>query len=229
MTICFFGDSVVKGVIYDEMKNRYSNLKTCFVNTFAQMADISVKNYARFGCTVTKGIELLTKHKNELSSFSHTILEFGGNDCDLNWSEISNSPNSIHLPNVPLPQFEEVYLKMIGIVKSAGSIPVLLSLPPLDADKFFVWVSKGLNRENILKYLGDVQYIYRWHESYSTAVKDLAKRQSTHFLDIREAFLKEKSYSDYLCSDGMHPNEKGHALICRLLKEMNIHSPLYVV
>ena len=216
-----FGDSVAKGVIFDEAKNKYTQLRNSFANLLAQKNDLSVVNYARFGCTVAKGAEILNKHIEELKSFSHTLLEFGGNDCDLNWSDISHSPDVNHCPNVTLPQFEDIYLKMIGNVKSAGSIPVILSLPPLDPERFFNWVSKGLDRENILKYLGDVGFIYRWHESYNTAVKNLARLHSIRLIDIREAFLRESAYSDYLCKDGMHPNEKGHALIGRLLGDKN--------
>ena len=215
--IGIFGDSVAKGVIFDEARNKYTQIRSCFANLFEQKTNLPIVNYARFGCTVAKGADILNKHIGELKTFSHTLLEFGGNDCDLNWSEVSHSPLSLHLPKVPLPQFEEIYIKMIDIIKSAGSVPVILSMPPLDPEKFFDWVSKGLNRENILEYLGDVGFIYKWHESYNTAVKNLAELRSARLIDIREAFLKEKSYADYLCRDGMHPNEKGHALICKML------------
>ena len=221
MSICVFGDSVARGIIYDETKSKYIHFKNCFINMFSQKFNLPMKNYARFGCTAEKGLEILNRHRNELPSFSYTLLEFGGNDCDLKWDEISGAPEGEHLPNVPLHQFEEKYLKMINIIKSAGSVPVMLTLPPLEPERFFKWVSSGLNRENILKYLGDVHAIYRWQESYSNAVKKLANLHSVCLLDIRGAFLKEDKYSDFLCRDGMHPNEKGHALVGRLLGERN--------
>ncbi|MCL1808863.1 MAG: SGNH/GDSL hydrolase family protein [Clostridiales bacterium] len=221
MSICVFGDSVAKGIIFDEARNKYIHLKNSFVNVISQKFNLNVENYARFGCTVLKGMEILNKHKNELSSFSHTFLEFGGNDCDLKWNEISDSPDGEHLPNVPLPQFEEKYLKMVDIINRAGSVPVMLNLPPLDPERFYKWVSTGNSRENILKFLGDVNAIYKWQEGYSNAVKKLAQLHGVRFVDIRAAFMKENPYSDYLCRDGMHPNEKGHALISRLLSERN--------
>ena len=217
--ICIFGDSVAKGVVYDEARSKYVFLKNCFVNMFAQKANLPVKNYARFGCTVEKGIEIINRHRDELLSFSHTVLEFGGNDCNLNWREISCSPHETHLPEVPLQQFKETYLKIINIIKSAGSTPVILSLPPLEPEKFFKWVSQGLNRENILKFIGEIDAIYRWQESYDTAVKNLAKIHAIRLVDIRDAFLKEGAYSDFICRDGMHPNEKGHALIHKLIEQ----------
>jgi len=217
MSICIFGDSVAKGIVYDEARKRYILIKNCFAGLFAEKTDFSVVNFARFGCTATKGLELLSRQKETLPSFSHVILGFGGNDCDMKWDEVSKAPEDVHQPNVPLMQFEEIYLKMIDIVKAAGSIPVMLSLPPLDSERFFKWVSKELDRENIKKFLGDIDFIYKWHESYDAVVKKLAERRSILLVDIRSVFLQEDRYSDLLCVDGMHPNEKGHALISKLL------------
>jgi hypothetical protein len=45
------------------VKNKYIHLKNCFVNMFAQKTDFSITNYARFGCTIAKGAEILNKHK----------------------------------------------------------------------------------------------------------------------------------------------------------------------
>ena len=217
MAICVLGDSVVKGIVYDEAKSKYVYLKNSFINILGRKADADITNYARFGCTITKGAEILNRHIDKLSLFSHTFLEFGGNDCDLKWDEISNSPRGIHLPQVPLPQFEEIYVKIINLIKAAGSLPAIMTLPPLDPEKFLNWVSKGLNRENIIKYLGDAKAIYKWHESYNTVVENISEKCAVRLLDIRGVFLRQNTYTDYLCIDGMHPNAKGHALIAGFL------------
>ena len=91
--------------------------------------------------------------------------------------------------------------------------PVLLSLPPLDADKFFNWVSKGNSPENILKWLGDVDHIFRWHSSYNDVVCKLANELKVPLIDIRSTLLTKENYTDYICDDGMHLNKKGHKLI----------------
>ena len=217
MTICVLGDSVAKGVVFDEAKNKYTLIKNSFSDIYAKRHGIPLVNYAKFGCTVAKGIEILNRHLSELSAFSYTVMEFGGNDCDLDWNEISHSPHGTHLPKVPLARFEEIYIKMAEIIKSKGSIPVALTLPPLEPERFFKWVSKGLDRKNIIKYIGNVGAIYRWQESYSDAIKKVAEANSIRLIDIREIFLSKSSYSDFLCIDGMHPNEKGHELIGRAL------------
>ena len=48
---------------------------------------------------------------------------------------------------------------------------------------------------------------------YSNLVCEIASASNIKMIDIRSAFLKLRNYSDYLCEDGIHPNEEGHRLI----------------
>lgn len=216
-SICVFGDSVAKGIIYDEKKEKYTFLKNSFINILAEKSNIPVTNYAKFGCTITKGVEILEKHREELSKYDYTILEFGGNDCDYNWAEIASFPDQKHVPNVPFDVFRERYEAVIKQVMLSGSKPIMLSLPPIDPNRFFNWVSKGLNKENILKWLGTKEEIYKWHAQYNEIVLELAKKHQIRVVDIRKAFFENNDYSDYICKDGIHPNEKGHALISKYI------------
>ena len=104
----------------------------------------------------------------------------------------------------------------------SSAIPVLLSLPELDSQRFFDHVSKGLDRENIMKWLkGDVNNIAHWHEQYNIEVFKLGISRGIRVIDISSAFLRQRRISDYLCEDGMHPNEAGHRLIAEaILKEV---------
>jgi len=45
------------------------------------------------------------------------------------------------------------------------------------------------------------------------AVWGLGARKQVPVIDITSPFLRRKDYRDYLCSDGIHPNEEGHLLI----------------
>ncbi|NLD10511.1 MAG: SGNH/GDSL hydrolase family protein, partial [Clostridiales bacterium] len=152
--------------------------------------------------------------------YDYTLLEFGGNDCDLLWNEIAEDPSGTHLPLVPLDKFRQLYLSMIARVRAAGSTPVMMSLPPLVADKFFSWVSKGLDKDNILEFLkGDKEYIYRWHEGYNDMVNEIAREQNVPVIDIRSAVLQQPDYESLVCLDGMHPNGKGHKVIADYLEK----------
>nr|WP_319487599.1 SGNH/GDSL hydrolase family protein [uncultured Caproiciproducens sp.] len=212
-SVCVFGDSVAKGIVFDSVRNRYILLKDSFVSMIEKNTHIVISNFSKFGCTVTKGGEVLKKHESELNQYDYTVLEFGGNDCDFNWAEVSAFPERKHTANTPVSVFQEYYSKMIDEVKKCGGKPVLLSLPPIDAKRYFAWISRGLNPDNILRWLGDVEYIYRWHEMYNLAVNRLAMLHSIPLIDISSAFLKTGNYQDLICDDGIHPNENGHRLI----------------
>ncbi len=225
--LCGFGDSIMKGVVYDAAKKKYSLLKDSFANTISDFCSFTTENFAKFGCTVTKGLEIVKKHTDIIKGSDYVALEFGGNDSDFNWKEIAKDPDAEHIPQTTLSSFEAEYADLINEVKAAGGHPVILNLPPIDAQKYFDWVSRGVNKENILKWLGgSEEYIYKWHEMYSLSLHKLSKEADVSLIDIRSAFLIKKDYKDYLCMDGIHPNEMGHALISEtiesFLKENNM-------
>ena len=147
-------------------------------------------------------------------------MEFGGNDCDFTWKEISESPKQNHKPNITITEFVEIYTNLINEIKNMKKIPVLLSLPPIDSKKYFNKISKGLNAENILEWMnGDKQFITNWHERYNIEVFKLAINNDIPIIDRTSKFLEEKNYTKYLCEDGIHPNEKGHKVIAEAIKE----------
>lgn len=215
---CVFGDSIAKGVVFDSVKEKYVVAKNSCANLFERTTGFIVKNYARFGSTILKGKEHLLKHKEELPAYSRVVLEFGGNDCDFYWNEIAANPNIPHSPHVGLHEFEKVYGDLIDDVKSSGCCPVLMTIPPLHAPRFFDTISKGLDADVILKWLGgDKYFIYRWQEAYNLAVCRLAVEKQVPLVDIRQAFIEKINYEQYLCQDGMHPSEAGHRLINEVL------------
>ncbi len=212
-TLIAFGDSLMKGVILDGVKNRYTQLKNCFANLFSSKADLPVENHASFGCTITKGRTIVNRYLENIPNNGYVAVEFGGNDCNFNWAAISEDPSIEHLPTTPPDRFFDEYCALVEDIKNCGKSPFLLNLPPLEPRKFFAWVSKGLNKDHILEWLGDVEHIYRWHKGYSEAVEEVSAKTDVPLVDIRSPFLALSEYSSYFCADGMHPNEKGHALI----------------
>ena len=218
-SICGFGDSIMKGVIFDAIRGRYTLLKNSFARIVGKSQGVIVENHAKFGCTIKAGREIIDRHTDNLSDYKYIVLEFGGNDCDFNWAEVSANPEVEHLPNTPLAEFEKEYSEIIDMVAERGSRPVIFSLPPLDAQKYFAWISKNLNPKNILKWLGDVEHIYRWHEMYNLVVVKLAAIKNVPLLDIRKAFLESRVFHSLLCEDGIHPSEEGHALISRVIND----------
>ena len=219
-SICILGDSIAKGVMFDARKNRYTVANESFGKQIAQKFDCCVVNLSRFGSTVTDGLYRFEKQKRELAYCQAVFINFGGNDSDFLWQEISAAPEETHQPKTAINTFEQTYLKLIDSVKKNGQTPILLNLPTVDHGKYFSWISRGLNRDNILKWLGGTSdLIYRRHERYNVAVHRIAQMAGVRLVDIRSAFLARRDYSDLLSIDGIHPNEQGHTLITQIVLE----------
>ena len=213
-TITAFGDSVLKGVIYED--EHYKVADSSIQKICEESFGITIENKARFGSTITKGESIFERNLDLIreSSGQYVVLEFGGNDCDFNWKEISEDPDRVHLPMSTIENFTVTYSAIISEIKKLGKIPVLLSLPPIDSARYFKHISKGLNGENIMKWMrNDKQYITNWHERYNIEIFKLAIANEVPVIDITSVFLEKKDYARYLCADGIHPNVKGQKLI----------------
>lgn len=213
--IIIWGDSILKGVIFDEKNGKYRVTEKNCISRFAELTGCSIKNNARFGMTSTRALNKITASidKQQLSTDEIVIIEFGGNDCDFNWSEISNEPDGLHQPKTTIENFKVSLQNMIDMFKKKGVTPILMNLPPLEPERYFNWISKGLSKENILHWLGDVAKIYRWQEAYNNAAEWIARQNNCKILDVRERFLISNNYGSHFCADGIHPNENGHKKI----------------
>jgi acyl-CoA thioesterase-1 len=212
--ILVVGDSLSKGVALDETKKKYTLLKDSFFNLLSQNLNAEMHNASRFGSTIVQGQKQL-ESKFEKFDPDIVVLEFGGNDCDFAWDDIAKDPSRDHIPKTPLDIFEKSLNAMIDFVTGRGKKAVLTTLPPLYADSYFNWFTnndreKGLN---ILKWLKDVWHIYWWHERYSNCIQYTARERNVDCIDIRREFLKRTDFAQYICPDGIHPNEAGHRLI----------------
>ncbi|NLM10298.1 MAG: SGNH/GDSL hydrolase family protein [Clostridiaceae bacterium] len=208
------GDSISRGVVYDENKKKYTILEENYVELLRDKLNGIVHNASRFGSTLIKGIQKL---KNNIFNDKPDIvlIEYGGNDCDFNWDEIAKNPDAIHLPRTDFQTFEKALFETVEFVRKNKSIPVLMNLPPLNADRYLNWISKNnpVAQENILKWLGSVTKIYWWQERYNSVIQKIAEETKTLCIDIRGAFLRFPDFTELLCIDGIHPNKEGHMVI----------------
>lgn len=217
-----FGDSVIEGVILDDRRCgrnsvRYMFLDDNFASQCGRRLDMEICNYGKFGSTVTAGAGLLDRHIGEIGRARYTFLGFGGNDSDFNWQEIAENPHSRHCPHTDIRTFSLAYKALVDKIRHLGSRPVMLSLAPLDPDRYFEHVTRGMNaagRANVLDWLGgSTGPITNWHEMYNLQIFKLGMVLKVPVIDITSAFLSKKDFREYLCQDGIHPNEKGHRLI----------------
>lgn len=221
LSLDIFGDSIMKGVLLDDDTQRYVLSSSAPGTEFAKEMNVDVNNRSVFGCTVAKGSKLVSSaiEKGKMGE-GLVLIEYGGNDCNYNWKDVAEKPDEFHDPVTPLKLFEKLYSDLIESVKSVGATPVIMSLPPIDAQKYFNWITKdGLSAANILKWLGDVQMIYRFQELYSNAISKIAYKTNSLFIDVRSYFLDKHNYADLLCTDGIHPNSEGQKLITQAMTD----------
>ena len=99
-----------------------------------------------------------------------------------------------------------------------GKEVYLLSLPPIDDEKYFRFISRGRDSEAILSWLGnDKALLMHWHEMFNLLVFRAGNSAGAPVLDISSCFLSRPNYTNYLCEDGIHPNWEGHRLIADAL------------
>ena len=211
-SIQFWGDSIFKGVVFDEIRGRYVILKKGAAKFIGEALNLPILNNCLMGRTAPQGLEALEEEKESLEN-TLVIIEYGGNDCDLDWAAVAEEPEKEHLPNTALAKFGESLKRTAELVRKRGGLPVLCSLPPLDAARYFEWVSRGLSKERILKYLGEVQSIFYWQKDYSDKARLIAEEIGCAILPLRDAFSTDKDNKDLICIDGIHPNSQGHVLM----------------
>ena len=213
LNFCIFGDSVGKGVVLSDT-GRYAS-GSPDINSLTGRDDITLKNYSRFGFVTEKTLWLIEKCGDEIASSDAVFIEVGGNDCDFDWQSISETPDEEHLCKTPPALFEKIYTELLKKAKSFGKKVFALNLPPIVAARYFKNISQraGVCAENVLKWLGSVETIYRYQEMYSIMVEKIARAVDVALIDIRSAFLSDHHYENFICEDGIHPNSKGYELI----------------
>ncbi len=208
-----YGDSLMKGTVID-CAYRYHATINAYLDKLYQRFHIEADNRARFGITIDKGHSLLRQDIEAGMDCDFALIEFGGNDCNFRWNEISVDPHRDHQPLTDFDHFRETCKAMIEEVRQAGVNPVTMTLPPIDAERYLSFLTRnGNDRNRILQWLGDVQQIFRTHERYSNEVARVARETNTPLVDVRSRFLKENDYRQLLCIDGVHPNENGYRVI----------------
>ena len=185
-----------------------------------------VVNRSVFGCTIEKAAPRLRTFLSspQTDEKELVLLEFGGNDCDYDWSAIAENPESVHRCKTKLEGFLSLYRGLLEEIRQSGREPLVATLPPIDSRRYFDYFCRsGLDREQVLHWLKNVEDLGRWQELYSCAVFQLAREEQAELLDFRSAFLsdpdKSVDLSDLLCDDGIHPSPAGQDILFRTLKE----------
>lgn len=210
-----FGDSILKGVLWSDEKQKYALAPTHHYDEIEKKG-ISVCNHSRMGATIGKGLSVL-RRSDRFEPGTAVLLEYGGNDCSYDWQAVSDRPDDRHLPFTPEKEFLDEYRTAIRLARQNGAVVWMTNLIGMDAERYLGWISKDRSYDNIMKWLGSVDRLSEVQAHYNTLVEHLAEEEGCPLINLRSLFGTEPR--DYLCLDGIHPNEAGHRLIAGKLAE----------
>ena len=208
-----FGDSIMRGMFWNEKLAKHKLWQNPYLARIAAESGIEIENHSFIGSTIKRGRAIFDKVRNKGLHCDLLLLEYGGNDSDYDWSQIAAAPKEEHFPKTLLSVFEHAYGELISLGRSLGMQPVIMTLPPIDAQKYFNWFSRKLDKQALMQWLVDIGIIYRHQEAYSLACARLALQYSCPLIDLRSAFLLRKDLDTLIGVDGLHPTPAGYEVI----------------
>ena len=217
MDITVYGDSILKGVL---LENKRYVVNREWEQLFSRRFGCRISNRSRFGCTIRKALAVIRHDCGRGEGAKGlAVLEYGGNDCDFDWAAVAADPEGEYQARTPAGEFMDDYAQAIDLIRAGGGTPVVLTLPPIHSARYLDHICRGgLNRDNIVRWLGDVENITRWQADYSEMARRTAREKDVLCVDLRAAFPREPSeLEEYLCDDGIHPSRLGQGLIFRTL------------
>ena len=215
MNITVYGDSILKGVLLENGKYVVNH---SWEERLSRDFGLNIRNRSRFGCTIQKAMAVIRRDAQTAPAPAEVaVLEFGGNDCDYNWSAISEKPDGEYDCKTPPAEFLAQYREAIELLRKSGRSPVMLNLPPIHSEQYLRFICRsGLSRENILRWLGDVEAISRWQEKYSRMTEEIAGDAGVPVIDVRRFFpAAGPALRELLCADGIHPSRDGQERLYR--------------
>ena len=218
MKAIIYGDSILKGVLLEDGKYVVSHEME---DSISSTCGLTILNRSRFGCTIRKAMDRIRRDSAcRAEEKEYAVLEYGGNDCDYDWADVAARPDEEHLCRTPPPDFEADYREAVRLIRDGGRTPVAVTLPPILSERYLRYICRdGLSRTRILRWLGDVDAISRWQESYSEMIRRLAEEERVFLLDLRSAFLRSgRRPEDLMCEDGIHPSRLGQSLIAETVR-----------
>ena len=134
-----------------------------------------------------------------------------------NWQEIAANPSGQHEPVMDLVAYKAQYTNRIAQARAHGQEPVLISLPIMDENRYFAFITRGMSmqeRKNLLYWLGGkTERLRNIHALYNLSLFRLAAQQCVHIMDITSPMLASAHYEQLLEQDGVTLSLEGKQLV----------------
>ena len=210
--ISIYGDSLLKFVLYE---NGTYTPNHEYERAYEARFDASLDNRSYFGSTAKKALMRMRRDAEKGRPFGEfCVIEFGGNDCSYDWPKVAAAPDEWHDSYAEPEEYLQNLRALVCLAIAQGAQPILCSLPPIHAEKYVRWISRGLpSAEPLLRWSGGAGRFYRRNEYYSMLNEALAREMSLPLIDLRSGFLLERDVGALLCEDGIHPNREGQRVM----------------
>ena len=143
------------------------------------------------------------------------------------WKAISLNPSENHVPQMDLVAYKALYTNRIAQARALGYEPVLVSLPIMDENRYFAYITKGMTmqqRKNILYWLGGkTERLRNIHALYNLALFRLASLQCIHIIDITSPMLACSNFDELLEADGVTLSAAGQAVVNAEFSKVQAH------
>ena len=134
-----------------------------------------------------------------------------------NWQEIAANPSGQHEPVMDLVAYKAQYTNRIAQARAHGQEPILISLPIMDENRYFAFITRGMSmqeRKNLLYWLGGkTERLRNIHALYNLSLFRLAAQQCVHILDITSPMLASAHYEQLIEQDGVTLSPEGKQLV----------------
>ncbi|MCR5050923.1 MAG: hypothetical protein K6A36_07560 [Paludibacteraceae bacterium] len=132
------------------------------------------------------------------------------------WKAIAARPNANHQPQMDLVAYKALYINKIAQARACSQEPVLVSLPIIDANRYFAHITRGMTsqeRMNVLCWLGgSTDRLRDIHDLYNLTLFRLAAQQCVHIVDVTSPMLTNRN-EELLQADGVSLSETGATLV----------------
>ncbi|KZZ84122.1 SGNH/GDSL hydrolase family protein [Bacillus sp. SJS] len=213
MKIVCFGDSLTRGVTLDKGRLRITKKNYPYYLKEFLKPDITVLNKGVFNDSSDLLLRRLQKDVlDENPDF--VIIAIGGNDCNFNWNEVVEHPDSEHQATVPVDRYIENVKMMMEKMKKAGIIPIVMTLPPLDPVRYYQYLFQqyGSSIGHWISLKGGMEH---WHGMYNDRLMNLADEMQVGKADVRTALRQAGSLQNLISDDGIHLTPAGYRVVGR--------------
>ena len=146
-----------------------------------------------------------------------TIIIQPESGLQYDWKAIAADPSGKHEAKMDLVAYKALYINKIAQARAHGQDPVLVSLPIMDENRYFAYITRGMSmqeRKNVLYWLGGhIERLRNIHALYNLSLFRIAAQQCVHIIDVTSPMLSCNYFDELLESDGVTLSSVGTALV----------------